>query len=186
MERSSPSRTAGVVMKEVTLGDKTYLLSQPDRVRKTADEESVIIARRLDMFPALARACAVIPEQERAAWRRDYIDAMICGIASVKEWNAYYGSLWRDAFRFWNALDPKEKGDKTLLDGVSWAYEILTDDRRTKDEMDALWLAVRVVSQEDLVGESSGSADLATPLTATQSTEAGQPCSTSSPNAAGA
>jgi hypothetical protein len=176
MERSSPSRTMGVVAREVTLAGNRYLLNQPDRVRKAADEEAVVLSRRLDLLPALSRACATLPVSERDAWRREYVAAMVSGIATAEEWAVYFRSTWQLAFRFWSALDPKQRGDRSLTDGVAWAYEIVNDSNVTRDEIDALWLAIRIVSQEDLLGESSGSAaEASTPLTANQTTEAGQP-----------
>lgn len=177
MDTSSASRTAGVVLREATLAGQVYLLSQPDKVRKAADEEAVVISRRLDMLPALAQSCAAIPELERAAWRSAYIDKMMCGIASPQEWSAYTSSLWHLAFRFWNALDPKHKENRTLLDGVRWSYELLNNDDVTMLEIDALWLAIRCVSQEDAVkNSSSGSnAPASTPSTDSRSTVAGQP-----------
>jgi len=161
MERSSPSRTAGAVNREVSLAGETYLLSQADKVRKAADEESVVIARRLDMLPAIAKACEEIPKESRAEWRRDYLNSMICGIASPEEWANYYRSLWEFAFRFWNALDLKHKlnpqgAQMSLLEGVLWAYELLSSSDVTKADIDALMIAVRMVSQEDAVKNSSG------------------------------
>ena len=150
-ERSSPSRTAGVCVRKITLAGTEFTLSQADKIRKAADEEAVIIGRRLDMLPAIARACMALPEEERAAWRRDYIATMIVGIASVAEWQAYYTSLWRLAFRFWNTLDPDHKGKRTLLDGVAWCYEIINDADVTKDNLDSLELAIEMVSQESEV-----------------------------------
>ena len=176
MERSSPSRTAGTVLREVKMGSETFLLSQPDRVRRAADEEAVVIARRLDMLPALAKACVGIPEEERVAWRRDYINTMVCGIASPEEWTTYYRSLWQLAFRFWNALDPKHKltddgkRRKTLLEGVTWAYEVVNSDDVSKEDIDSLWLGIRVVSQEDSVKNFSGSPEAGTPVMATHLT----------------
>jgi hypothetical protein len=154
--RSSPSRTAGICIRKATLGGVEYVLSVPDKVRRAADEEAVVISRRLDMLPALAKACADIPAEERQAWRQDYIRTMIVGIASPEEWTTYYRSPWNTAFRFWNALDPKEKGDRSLLDGVGWCYELLNADDVTDQERDSLWLAIRMVSQEGALGESSG------------------------------
>lgn len=174
MERSSAARTAGVVMREVTLGDQTYLLSKPFRVRKAADEEAVILARRMDLFPAIAKACLAIPEGERAAWRRDYIEAMICGFASPREWITYARSLWELAFRFWHVLDDKHHDGRNLLDGVAWAHEIVSDPGRTQAEMDSLEIAIQFVSQDAPLGESSGSPAQATPPTADQSMVAGQ------------
>lgn len=185
MEKSSPSRTAGFVVRKVTVGEVEYTLSQPDKVRKAADEEALIISRRLDMLAALAKACAELPVKQQAAWRDAYISAMMCGIASELEWHAYWDSLWNLAFRFWNALDPKDRlrfggtdgrttGD--MLIGVSWAYEIVSSTERTKEEIDSLWLAIRCVSQEDALKNSSGSeAPEAKPPMDTPSTEAGLP-----------
>jgi hypothetical protein len=197
MERSSASRTAGVVVRTVTMGSEEYLLSNPDRVRKAADEEAVVIARRLDMLAALARACEALPEASRAQWRQDYIQKMLCGIASPEEWSAYYRSIWRLAFRFWNALDEKHKilpgdpGDQwarpprpaipprrmTLLEGVSWAYELVNREDVGRAQVDSLELALEAVSQADATkNSSSGSTDqAATQATDTQSTEGGQP-----------
>jgi len=173
------------VIRKVKLGGVEYTLSQPDKVRKAADEEAVVISRRLDMLPALARACEGLPEESRAAWRRDYINTMVCGIASPEEWTVYYRSLWQLAFRFWCALDPADRGNRSLLDGVSWAYEIVGGEGVTKEDMDSLWLAIRVVSQEDALGESFGSGGAATPPTDSQTTEGGQQSTVSSPKEAG-
>lgn len=186
MERSSPSRTAGTAMREVTLGGKKYLLSQCDKVRRAAEEEAVIISRRLDMLPAVTRACAGLPDEERAGWRAAYIERMMCGIASMDEWESYERSLWKVAYRFWNALDPHYKLDendkpKTLLVGVEWAYQVLQTSETTRDEWDALMIAVRIVSQEELVKNSSGSEGTSpTPPTEPHSTEDGQPSTSSS------
>ena len=187
-ERSSPSRTAGVCLRNVTILGETYLLSQADKVRRAADEEAVIISRRLDMLQAIGRACVALPVEERAAWREQFIEKMMSGIATPSEWNTYYNSLWRLAFRFWNALDPKHKADPsnpgrsmTLLDGVAWAYELLSSDDVTKDEIDSLWLAIRMVSQEDSIKNSSpGSEAPVTQPTATPSMGATQPSTPSS------
>lgn len=156
MERSSPSRTAGFCIRKITLAGVEYTLSQPDKVRKAADEESVVIARRMDILPAIARSCASLPDMERDAWRRDYISTMVCGIASPEEWRSYYNSLWQLAFRFWNALDAKDRAGKSLLDGVAWAYEVINSEDVSREDIDSLWLAIRMVSQEAPLGESSG------------------------------
>ena len=184
MERSSPSRTAGVVIRKVRLGGGAeYTLSQPDKVRKAADEEAVVIARRIDMLPALAKACQALPEESRAAWRRDYINMMVCGIATPEEWSAYYRSFWQLAFRFFNALDPEDKNKKgvSLLDGVAWAYEMVSGEDVTKEEIDSLWLAIRMVSQEDAVKNSSGSEEADTPPMADPSSADGQSSTPTSP-----
>ena len=182
MEYSSASRTAGVVAQEVTLGGVKYLLSQPDKVRKAADEESVVLARRLDMLPAIARACEALPPESQEAWRNAYISHLVCGFASRDEWNAYYSSLWYEAFRFWNALDPEHRVDRshpkrprtrTLVEGVTWAYEIIADEAVTPDERLAFRVAARIVSQSDLVKNSSGSEATSPPPMDTPSTEAG-------------
>ena len=164
-QRSSAARTAGGVAREVTIGDITYLLSQPDKVRRAMDEEMFLLSKRLDILPAIAARCADMPAQEAAAWRHEAIESMMCGIAFVREWQAYYDSLWQWAFRFWNALDissrPKEitklGPTKAILDGVRWAYEIL--DGATKVEMDSIVTAIRTVSQENPLGEPSSSPD---------------------------
>lgn len=164
-ERSSPSRTAGVVIRRVTLGETTYLLSQVDKVRKAADEEAVIVARRLDMLAALVSATDKLPVARQDAWRNAYIQQLIVGIASTREWQAFFGSLWKTAFRFWNALDPTEKLDpkdergkrqRTLLDGVEWAYEIVCSDDVTVEQRESLELALDMVSQENEIKNSSG------------------------------
>ena len=195
MERSSPSRTAGIAVREVTIQGNVYLLSQPTKVRKAADEEAVIIARRLDMLPTLARACENLPEESRAAWRRDYISVMTCGIASLEEWRAYYGSVWQFAFNFWCALDPKHKVDPnshprdprpmSLIDGVLWSYNLLEGAETAEQE--AVVLATKLVSQEEALGESPGSTETAsTPSMATPDTEAGPRSTTSSQKEDGA
>lgn len=152
MQESSPSRTAGIAMREVTLAGVKYLLSQPDKVRKAADEEAVVISRRLDLLPALAKSCLGMTLEQQNAWRKGYIERMTCGIASRDEWAAYFDSNWRMAFRFWNALDPKHK-TMDLLDGVRWAYEVLMSYDVTKEEWQSLELALRAVSQSEQLGE---------------------------------
>jgi hypothetical protein len=164
MAKSSPSRTAGAVVRKVQIGGVEYELSTPDLVRKAADEEAVLIARRLDMMPAVVRACEALPEDKRATWMSSYLDKMVCGIASNQEWLAYYSSPWQDAFRFWHALAPEERAGRTLLDGVQWAYEVISGDDVSADDMRALRLAIRMVSQEDAVKNSSGSPPEGTPL----------------------
>ena len=146
MEKSSPSRTAGVVIREVTLGGTKFVLSQPDKVRRAADEEAVIISRR--QMPA-----GLDPVDKAAA-----INSMMCGIATPEEWRAYWRSLWELAFRFWNALDPEDRkkhagtDGKTpagLLQGVRWAYDVVSQDGITREEIDDLWMAIKMVSQEE-------------------------------------
>lgn len=182
MGKSSPSRVAGAVMRKVQVGGDEFTLSTPDLVRKAADEEAVIIARRLDMLPAIVRACEALPQERQAAWMNAYLDKMMCGIATGDEWQAYYRSAWYDAFRFWHALSPEDKGNRSLLDGVQWAYEAISRDAVTADEMKSLRIAIRMVSQEDAVKNSSGSPREDTPKTDDQSTEAGPPSTTSSPS----
>ena len=180
MDRSSPARTAGKVSREVTLGGVKYVLSEPDKVRRAADEEMLVVARRLDMLGPLMQSCELLPEKSRGEARQQYIQAMICGIASPEEWRAYYRSPWQTAFKLWNALAPAHKKDKTFLEGVAWAYEVINDSATTQDEMDSLSLAIRIVSQEDALKNSSGSQETAdTPAMDTLSTEAG-PASTPS------
>lgn len=180
MERSSPSRTAGVVLRNVTLNGETYLLSNPDRVRKAAEEEAVVISRRLDMLPAIARACAGLPADQQQGWRKDYLNAMMIGIASPDEWGAYYRSLWRLAFRFWSALDDKHKAGRNLLEGVAWCYELVNADGVLNTELDSLEMAIRITSQEEAGKNLPGSpAGANIPATATPSMEAGQPSTTS-------
>ncbi len=175
MERSSPSRTAGVVIRKVTLAGVEYTLSVPTKVRKAADEEAVVIARRLDMLPAIARSCASLPEAERIAWRQSYITSMLIGIASKQEWAAYYDSLWNLAFLFWNALDPSQKGNRTLMEGVAWAYELVNDENVTNEEVGSLWIAIKMVGQEETLKNSSGSAEEATPPMDSPNTTVGLP-----------
>jgi hypothetical protein len=175
MERSSAARTAGAVVREVTLSGTTYTLSTPDTVRKAADEEAVIVGRRLDTLQALVQACDALPAERRGVWVDNYVKSMIVGMASPQEWEAYFNSLWRDAFRLWHALDPKHKEGKTLLEGVRWAYEAICAPDVSGAELTELRLAIRIVSQEEVVKNSSGSEGAATPPTEDQSTEAGQP-----------
>jgi len=158
-DTSSPSRTAGVVIRKVTVGGQEFTLSQPDRVRKAADEEAVVLSRRLDMLPSVVRACTALPTDEQRAWRRDYINAMMCGIATPEEWSAYYRSMWELAFRFWNAMDPADRGGRSLVDGVTWCYEMVSSEGVTKDEMESLWVGIRMVSQEEALKNSSGSTE---------------------------
>ena len=174
MQRSSASRTSGVCIRKATLAGTEYTLSRPDKVRKAADEEAVVISRRLDILPALARACEEIPETSRREWRRDYISVMVTGIASPEEWANYFRSPWQMAFRFWNALDEKDRGNRSLLDGVEWAYDTITAQDVTEDEYESLKLAIRMVSQQDSLGNSSGLAEVASPPMADHSMEAGQ------------
>jgi hypothetical protein len=114
-ERSSPSRTAGVCIREVTLGSMTYTLSREDRVRKAADEEAVVISRRH------------VPDELSGQDRADAIACVVCGIATPQEWSAYIYSAWLTAFRFWNALDPDDR-QKALGRPVA-------DDDRKADRM---------------------------------------------------
>lgn len=179
MQRSSPSRTAGVVSRDVTLAGATFTLSTPTLVRTAADEEAVIVSRR--RLPE-----GLSPEAQSMA-----MDKILCGIASPVEWQSYYNSLWRLAFRFWSHLDPKHKVDLSdpkhprvmgLTEGVAWAYEVLNDDDITEDERESLYLAMRIVSQEDALGNSlSGSTDpVATQAMEVLTTAAGQPSTTTS------
>ena len=185
-QRSSPARTAGGVARPVTIGDTTYLLSQPDKVRRAMDEEMFLISKRLDILPVIAARCADMPAAEAAAWRKEAIESMMCGMAFAREWQAYYDSLWQWAFRFWNALDASSRPEEitkrsrtqALLDGVRWAYEVL--DASTKTEMDSVVAAIRTVSQEAPLGEPSSSPDdPASRATDTPTTAAGQPSTTS-------
>lgn len=173
--RSSPSRTLGVVCRKVTILGVEYLLNQPAKVRTAADEEAFILSRRADTLAAMMRAASTLSPAEKAAWRRDYINAMLCGIASSEEWSAYFTSLWRLAFRFWSALDPEQKAGRSLIDGVEWAYSIVNMPGITKEELDSLDLSCDIVSQQQDVGESSGSSETTSPPTADLSTAAGQP-----------
>lgn len=183
MERSSPSRTAGVVVREATIAGEKYLLTQPDTVGKAAEEESVIIAKRLDMYEAVMQSVAAMPEKLQERAMTIYIDKLVCGIASVSEWDAYYKSWWKLAFDFWSALHPRHKRDgmgneRTPLEGVKWAYEKLTEwsNKATKEEFDKLKLDIRIVSQRDLLGESSGLVPQeGIQQTAAQTSEATQP-----------
>jgi hypothetical protein len=157
MERSSPSRVSGSLIRSVTIGGEIYMLSNPDRVRKAADEEAVIISRRQ------------VPECLSQDERTLAMNALVCGIASLEEWVNYRRSLWNISFRFWNALDVKDKanaigcrpselsGRRSLLDGVAWAYELFNSEDRTEEEFDNVWAAIRMVSQEDAIKNSSGS-----------------------------
>lgn len=155
-EKSSPSRVAGTVIREVSLGGETYTLSQPDRVRKAADEEALIIARRVtSALSAVGQAMAEMPAQERAEWRSSFTQALIVGIASPEEWSNYYRSRWFDAFRFWSALDPKhktepdnDKRERNVLDGTRWVYELMHRKEVTSDELELAAIAVKAVSQE--------------------------------------
>lgn len=174
MERSSPSRTAGVCIRKVTLGGVSYTLSQPDKVRKAMDEEAVVIARR-----QLPRGLS--PEERSAA-----MAALVCGIAYPEEWSAYWRSLWNPAFRFWNALDPADR-DKALgrrvlpddrialLEGVEWAYDVLSGEDVTPEEREAFYPALSMVSQDELVKNSSGSPTEGTPVMASHTTEDSRP-----------
>jgi hypothetical protein len=164
----------GRVLCPVVLGWQEFTLSEPDKVRRAQDEEAVVIARRLDVLQQLIRDCDRLPEETRGAMRQQYIASMISGIASPEEWANYYRSLWHTAFGFWNALAPEHKVGKNLLGGVAWAYELINGQGVTKADLDALELAIRVVSQEDALKNSSGqSGQAATQPTDIRSTEVG-------------
>lgn len=173
MERSSPSRTAGAVLRKVKVAGTEYVLSRVDRVRRASDEEMVVTSRR--------RAPTGLAGDDRAA----AMDAYVAGIASAAEWKSYYGSAWRLAFRFWNALDFKDrqkhlghvgKEPSELLEGVEWAFETLRGFDVTADEVDILHVALDVVSQESWTSFCSGldSGAEATPPQAPQVLAAGQ------------
>ena len=178
MEQSSPSRTAGLCVRTVTLAGESYVLSQPQKVRKAADEEMVVCSRRQ------------IPPGISDTDRPSAIAAVVAGIASPEEWRSYLNSAWQLAFCFWTALDPAERkrcagvAGKTpaeTVKGVYWAYETVMNADVTQDEVQLAWAAIRCVGQEDALGESSGSTGAAaTPLTANPSTEAGLPSTPSS------
>ena len=150
-ERSSPSRVLGQVIRKVTLGGVDFTLSQCDKIRRAADEECVIVARRLDILAGLVEACDKLPEASKTVWINAALDKLMCGIASPDEWRSYYRSHWRLAFRFWNALDPSHKGSRSLLEGVTWAFEQIMQDGVPAAEMEALERAIEMVSQENEV-----------------------------------
>jgi hypothetical protein len=148
-ERSSPSRVAGLVVREVTVAGQVFTLNQSDKVRKAADEESLVLSRRQ------------IPDSLTGQDRQAAIGLMLCGIATPEEWGNYYRSLWPMAFKFWCAMDPRHQDDpsnpkrkRTLLDGVRWCYELINT--ASGDELENLSLALRVVSQEEEIKNSSG------------------------------
>ncbi len=159
-QQSSPSRVAGLVAREVSVGGVTYLLSEPNKIRTSGDEEKLVIGRRLAAaLPAAAKACADLPPDQQRAWREQFAESFISGIASRTEWKNYYDSLWWNAFRFWCALDVKHKLDPAdrfgkreldLLSGCVMAHQILST--ATEDEMDAVMASVLGVSQSEEVG----------------------------------
>ena len=166
METSSPARVAGAIAREVQLGERTLLLSQPHKVGRAKDEESFILYRRLDGLSIIAAKLATLPEDQQRAWRRDWISVMGIGYSSDLERAAHYTSIWSDAFSLWCALDPKHKSRDvpgrdgkpkavalTLYEGVEWCRDMLADDKVTQEQRDSLWEAVRIVSQEDALGE---------------------------------
>jgi len=177
-----------VVVRKVSLAGVQYTLSQPDKVRKSADEEAFIISRRMDMIPAIARSCANVSPTERAEWRNAAIEKLMTGIASPEEWKSYYFSMWELAFRFWNALDPTDRVQHAgvsgttsaeMITGVEWAYEVIKHDDVTAEDRDVLQRAIQCVSQEEAEKNFCGSQQGATPATDTQSTVDTQPSSPS-------
>ena len=146
---SSPSRVAGIVAREVSIAGENLVLNQPTKVRTASDEEAVVIGRRTNTVAAVVAACAGLPREEQAAWRRDAIEAFTCGFARDDEWKAYYGSVWPMAFRRWCCLSKESRGDRTLLRGVEWCYNLINDKSVTTEVLDEVALAMRAVSQED-------------------------------------
>jgi hypothetical protein len=157
MERSSPARVSGKTTREVTLLGVTYTLSEPERVGGYAMQEELILARRLDGIAMAIRACNQLPPNRHAAVWEGCALAASRGIASQDEWAAFEASLWRPAFMFWQALDKKHKGNKTMVDGVTWAIEIINS--ISSDDFTVLMGNIALVSQEKALGESSGSND---------------------------
>ena len=163
-ERSSPSRVAGVCIRKVTLLGTEYTLSQPDKIRKAALEECVIVSRRLDMLEAMTQACGRLPAAQGNHLFGMFLDRAMSGVPSAEEWKNYWTSNWRLAFRFWNALDPSDRAKalgvnevkpsdrKALLEGVEFCFELIMHEDTSEAELNALNLAIRATSQEELVG----------------------------------
>jgi hypothetical protein len=164
---SSPSRVAGVCIRHAALGAQKFCLSQPDKVRRVADEEALIVSRRLDMLVPMTEACAKLDAAQGDRVLSLFIDRLMCGIASQSEWVAYFQSRWRLAFRFWNALDPEHKLDPadplrqrplSMIKGVHWAFELICSAEVTEEQREALEVAIEQVSQETEIPKSAGCA----------------------------
>lgn len=150
---ASEARVAGAITRDVTLNGVAYTLSQPDRVKKAADEERLLISLRQ------------LPAGLTGQDRKDAIAAMTIGMASTEEWQAFYGSIWSDAAAFWRALDPKHrldpddprgKRERSFVEGAKWCYELLKAEGVTYEERGELSREIDLVSQRTEVKNSCG------------------------------
>jgi len=179
MERSSPARVSGRAFREVTLDGQKYILSQPLKVGSFAEQEGLILSRRLDVVELVAiPAISRLPAHMHASVWEGVASAAARGMASKEEWGAYHDSLWKKAYMLWSTLDPKHKatpmGPKPLKEGVEWALDIL--DRMPFTQYEIVMQQVGFISQDAALKNSSGPSDQSgTPSMDDPTTKAGPP-----------
>jgi len=149
------------------------------RVGIFAEEEELVLSRRMDHVAFAIEACRRSPSSRHTAIWEGVSAAYSRGIATQEEWEAYYASVWRPAFLLYKTLDPQHTRDRTMLQSVQWCLDLL---RSLGDEdSQRLWEAVRFVSQEDDLKNSSGpSRNSGTPETANRSTPDTRPSTNTS------
>jgi len=153
-DKSSPSRVAGKVIREITISGDVYTLSQPQRVGDIAEEEAIVLSRRQDPLVFAVRACQQMPANRHASVWEGCAAAAMRGIPTDEEWEAYEASLWKPAFKFWKALDPKHYEGRVLLEGVRWALGLLRE--MEVGEFKTLLQLVAIVNQDAAIKNSAG------------------------------
>lgn len=190
-QESSAARVAGKVYKTFEFEEKKYLLSQPLRLASYADEEALVLWKRIDPGEFGVRMVSRLPATFHAAVWEGCARAAMSGIPSAEEWSAYSNSTWKTAYMLWQTLDPKHKIDKEskepidLTEGVQWAVGFIT--RLPEMKVKELCVLIALVSQDTAIKNSSGRTPSGDPAeTSSQPTDIpdtmdGQPSTNTSP-----
>jgi hypothetical protein len=159
-QESSAARVAGKTCRNFSYNGVTYLLSQPLRMHSYQDEEAFILYKRQDPMLSGVATYHKLPAAVQVAMWEGCARAGMGGIPSQDEWLTYGTSAWKEAYMFWQTLDPKHKVDKEtkepidLIAGVEWAVNFMR--LLPVDKLLELRIIIAFVSQDEAIKNSSG------------------------------
>lgn len=172
---SSASRVAGKAFRTFEYEGMKYLLSQPLRIRNYAEEEALVLSKRIDPGEFGVRMISRLPVSFHAAIWQGCAAAGMRGIPSEDEWSAYNSSSWKTAYMLWNTLDGKHKIDQEtkepidLMAGVDWALGVITS--LDENALRELFVKISAVSQDAAIKNSSGRPAHPVPAASDQETD---------------
>jgi len=158
-QQSSAARVAGKNVRDFHYKGFRYWLTQPLTMGKYADEETLVIWKRMDPGEFAGKMIQRLP----LTYHQGVLNAAALvangGIPTEDEWTNYGHSMWKKAYRLWVCLDPRHKQDPqtklslNLIDGVEWCLRILYDAAQSseavgRDLVADIEMKCMIVSQE--------------------------------------